>query len=94
MKPMSQKEIDKWAKTREMGRQRFTWIYGVLMWGIPTGIAWAILMAAIQGWNRLPILLPIALIGFPIGGVFFGKLIWKMSEARYQEALRTRTKDD
>ena len=51
-------------------------------------------MSAIQGWNRLPIYLPLALVGFPIGGIFFGKTMWKKMEAKYREALQKQTGSD
>ena len=84
MKPLTQKQAAKWKKTRELGSRRFTLINGVLLWGLPAGIVWAIAMAALQGWNRLPLFLVLALIGFPLGGVFYGKLMWRIFEARYE----------
>jgi hypothetical protein len=89
-----QKSWAKWAKTREMGERRYISIYGVLLWGLVTGVGWAIVMSAIQGWNRLPIYLPLALVGFPIGGIFFGKTMWKKMEAKYHEALQKQTGSD
>jgi hypothetical protein len=61
-----------------------------LGWGVTTGITFSIVMAAIQGWDRLPILLPLALVLFPIGGIFWGKWMWKWGEARYQKAMQDR----
>ena len=80
---MNAKQLDKWAQTRQIGRKAYIWRMGVLGWGIVTGFAWSIAMAASQGWNRLPLLLPIALILFPIGGYFVGAFTWKMTEADY-----------
>ena len=62
-----------------MGRTRYIWLVGVLGWGVATGSMWAVAMAAMQGWDRLPVLLAIALVGFPIGGYFFGAWVWKAS---------------
>jgi len=45
-------------------------------------------MAALQGWDRLPFLLPAALIGFPIGGFFFGRWTWKFFEEEFERASR------
>jgi hypothetical protein len=92
MKPLTDKQREKWEKTRQLGPRRYALFYGVLLWGVPTAILWAAAMSAIQGWNRLPGLLLIALIGFPIGGIFFGKLMWKIFEGRFQATLPTRTK--
>jgi hypothetical protein len=91
MAGMNDKQFGYWPKTREMGRGRYTLIYGVLMWGIATGIGWAIVMAAMQGWDRLPFLLVGALILFPIGGIFWGRYMWRMMEARYQKELEARS---
>ncbi len=84
---MNQKQFERWAKTRQIGRSRFIWRFGVFAWGVPVGVIWAIAMAAMRGWDQLPIFLPFALIGFPIGGYVFGVWIWKISESKYQKAL-------
>ncbi|MBN9120397.1 MAG: hypothetical protein J0I06_14775 [Planctomycetes bacterium] len=85
---MTPKQIEQWAKTRQMGRTRFIWLRGVCGWGLTVGIAWAVVMAAVQGWDRLPILLALAVVGFPIGGYFFGVFTWRACEKRYEEATR------
>lgn len=85
---MSQKQLVNWAKTRQKGRARYVWLNGVLTWGLTTGVLWAIAMAAMQGWERLPLLLALAVICFPIGGFFYGMWTWKMAENQYQQASR------
>ena len=80
--------MERWAKIRAKGRTRFIWFNGVLIWGVMTGILWAVVMAAWQDWSRLPRFLGFALVGFPIGGYFFGLLTWSFSEKRFQQALR------
>jgi hypothetical protein len=87
MTPMTEKQATRWKKTRQMGRGRYTLIYGVLIWGVATGVIWALAMSAIQGWERLPILLVLALVAFPIGGIFFGRLMWRIFEARYEATM-------
>ena len=77
----------KWAKTREQGRTAYVLKYGVIGWGIPTAVMFSIVLAAIQGWDRIWILLVVSLIFFPIGGIAFGILTWKASEAKYQKAV-------
>jgi hypothetical protein len=83
---MTEKQLDRWAKTRKMGRAKFILFAGVLGWGVLTGALWAVAMAAIRGWDQLPLLLTLALVGFPIGGYFFGAYVWKASEKQYLEA--------
>lgn len=85
---MTPKQVEQWTKTREMGRSRYIWRHGVWGWGLVVGLFWAVAMAAVQGWDRLPILIPVSLIAFPIGGYFFGAWTWKMTEAKYQRANR------
>lgn len=83
---MTQKQLENWARIRQRGRTRYIWLNGVLYWGLSTGVLWAVTMAAVQGWDRLPRLLAFAVIGFPIGGIFFGLWTWKLAEDRYQQA--------
>jgi hypothetical protein len=82
---MTEKQREKWSKTRKKGRTRFIWLYGVVGWGVVTGVLWAAAMA-FQGLGHLPLLLPLALIVFPIGGFFFGRKMWTTFEDQFQEA--------
>ena len=84
---MTDEQLARWEKTRKMGRTKFVWLVGVLGWGVGTGSLWAVATAALRNWEDLPRLLALALVGFPIGGYFFGTLVWKSSESRYQKAL-------
>lgn len=83
---MTQKQCEKWAKIRQMGRRRYVWLFGVAGWGLTTAVFWSVLMAYLKGWDQLPVFLILALIGFPIGGYFYGRLMWKWSEASFQRA--------
>ncbi|HVL12023.1 MAG TPA: hypothetical protein VM529_05630 [Gemmata sp.] len=87
------RQLARWEKMRKMGRTRYVWLVGVLGWGVATGSTWAVTMAAVQGWDRLPTLLTLALIGFPIGGYFFGAWTWKVCEAQYQKALAEKERE-
>jgi hypothetical protein len=83
MKPLTDKQRARWEKTRRMGIRRYVLLYGMLLWGIPAGIVWVLAMSSGLGWYRLPILLLIALTVFPISGILFGRLMWRVLEARY-----------
>jgi hypothetical protein len=85
---MTPQQIESWGKSRAKGRTRFVWRMGVVAWGLPTAITWAVVMAAFQGWERLPLLLPIALLLFPIGGYWFGASTWRKYEGLYEQAMR------
>ena len=77
--------MNKWAKIREKGKQRFVLVNGVLGGGLPTAILWVFLMEFLDpsenNWVR-PIT---ALIIFPIAGVAFGHLMWNKSEKAYEK---------
>ena len=80
---MNAKQAERWAKSRQRGRTRYIWVNGVLGWGVTMGLVWPIAMAAQQGWQHLTGLLPIALVGFPIGGYFFGVWTWRVYESQF-----------
>jgi hypothetical protein len=92
-RPMNEKQAARWESIRSKGRGRYIVVYGVLLWGLLTGFFWALAMSAVQGWDRFWLLLPIALIGFPIGGYFFGAMTWKKTEENYQKWIGTRNTD-
>jgi len=85
---MTQQQAERWARTRQKGRKRFVWVHGVLGWGLPMAITCPVLLAVFQGWERLPLNLPIALVLFPIGGYWFGAWMWRFGEQKYQQALQ------
>jgi hypothetical protein len=77
---------ERWAKTRQMGRSRYVLWTGVVGWGVTTGVVWALSMAMKEGWSLLPIFLTFALIAFPAGGYFFGRLMWKWNEVCFRQS--------
>ena len=82
--------MDKWAKTREKGKQRFVLVNGVLGWGVPTAILWAVLMEFIEPLENIWVRPIIALIIFPIAGIAFGHLTWNKSEKAFaKETTKT-----
>lgn len=80
-------ELQRWARTRELGRPRYIWLYGVVFWGLTAGLLWSIIMATFQGWNRWPVLFVTAMVVFPIGGYFFGTTMWNKMEAKYEGTI-------
>ena len=77
--------MDKWAKTREKGKQRFVLVNGVLGWGVSTAILWALLMEFLDPLENIWVRPTIALIIFPIAGIAFGHLTWNKSEKTYEK---------
>lgn len=81
-------EYRQWETTRARGRDRYIWTVGVMGWGMTTGILWAVAMSAMSGWDHLPVLFPLALIGFAGGGYVFGAITWRMNECRHTRIQR------
>jgi hypothetical protein len=69
------KRLKKWENMRKKGMTRFVLLYGVLFWGGLTGIVAMFFLG------------PIALLVFPIGGIFFGIFIWNIGESKYRKAM-------
>jgi len=86
---MTQKQLEKWAKTRQMGRSRYVWLLGVGFWGLTVGVTWAVSMAFDKGWNQLPQFLILGLIVFPMCGYFVGQWLWKTSEGNSGNSTTT-----
>ena len=80
--------MEKWAKTREKGKQRFVLVNGVLGWGVTTAILWCVLMELIEPSQNIWVRPIIALIIFPIAGIVFGHLMWDKSEKAYEKETR------
>ncbi|MHC6645037.1 hypothetical protein ACYTPF_00465 [Alteromonas sp. HB246098] len=78
--------MEKWAKTREKGKQRFVLVNGVLGWGVTTAILWSVLIELIEPSQNIWVRPIIALIIFPIAGIAFGHLTWNKSEKAYEKA--------
>lgn len=82
-KLMTKKQADGWAKIHARGRWAFIMIYGVLCWGVFSGVLMAIFMSFSPDRTFLGALktyLPF----FMVGGVFWGFLMWVFAESRYR----------
>lgn len=86
---MTQVKHQGWARTLKMGQSEFVWKFGILGWGFPTAILWSLLISNQQGSARLFVLLPIALILFPIGGFAFGRILWAFAEFWHRRTTET-----
>lgn len=81
---MNKKERIKWEKIRSTGKRNFVIQYGVIRWGIPAAILWSFLMhfwRPEEPWYIRPL---VALVIFPIGGIFWGILVWNINENKYK----------
>ena len=79
--------IARWTLTRAKGRKRFIWVNGLLYFGVVTGVMWSIIMEVIVPSSNMWVRPVIALIVFPISGIFWSMRIWDLSEVKYQELL-------
>ena len=86
---MSNSEAQKWEKFSKLGRAQFVVRYGVLGWGIPTGILFAVISGFIDGWDQfLPQLIK-GLLLFPLIGVLCGRIWWRQLERKHAPVSTT-----
>jgi hypothetical protein len=81
-KPFSDKERDRWERTRAGGRKHYILVYGVLGWGLLTALLFSsmpLLFGKSFDWIRAAL----SLVLFPIGGIWWGSMVWKYMEDRY-----------
>ena len=83
---MTDQQASSWAAVRERGRRRYILVNGVLCWGVITGVLWSGVMWFQSHERTLPafaLLLGIALVGFPLGGLVWGAWMWRCMERRF-----------
>ncbi len=79
---MAGERVAKRAGVLGMGRKKFVLLFGVLGWGVPTGILFGVLRAYQDGWEQLPVLLAISLAVFPAAGILWGRGMWWWMERK------------
>ena len=62
------------------GLVRFILLRGVLGWGVPTAVLFAVLMVLFGEPEGFGVHLGRALMAFPPAGVFFGAWLWRRSQ--------------
>ena len=80
---MSIPDAEKWAKLSKLGRNKFVLRFGVLGWGVPTGLLFSLIQGFEYGWDGFLFRLIPALILFPLGGILFGRIMWRMLEKKH-----------
>ncbi|MGH6814307.1 MAG: hypothetical protein ACREC6_01235 [Hyphomicrobiaceae bacterium] len=73
----------RWEATRQQGRRRFILVYGVLGWGVPTGILFSLASWFFDPNLNVMVAAPLAMIVFPIGGILWGRWMWHVGERAY-----------
>ncbi|WP_025025801.1 hypothetical protein [Caldalkalibacillus mannanilyticus] len=82
-----------WAEIQKRGKINFILTNGVIGWGIPTAILVFLFTQFLEFGLNFSLYfsnewvgdLLINLIVFPIGGIFFGWLLWRSVEKKNQE---------
>lgn len=87
MDSLKEKRIKRWAIIREKGKMRFILIYGVLGWGLGTGILFCLIEWLLEPSFDAKSDIPTAIIAFLLGGVGYGWWIWKENEKLFQSSL-------
>jgi hypothetical protein len=90
---MSQSDSEKWAKFSKLGRTQYVLRYGVLGWGVSTAILFALIQGYLHGWDGFLFQLIPALILFPLGGILWGRYMWKLLERTHAKAVTTGTNE-
>jgi|1186.fasta_scaffold139987_2 hypothetical protein len=85
---MFQIKEEKASKLVKLGRSKFVLLFGVLLWGLPTAILFALTRGYLDGWDSFLPQLIIALILFPLGGILWGRIMWKLLVRKNGSAAR------
>jgi len=76
---------ERWGEIRARGRWRFISRYGVLGWGLGTGVLFSAIFWIFTGRaTSYPTILLMSLILFPIGGIAWGALMWSFGERSWR----------
>lgn len=80
-------QFAKWEEIRKQSFLRFVLVRGVLIWGLGTAVLYSLLMWLISDID-IGKRLPFALVLFPVGGLFWGAIMWWFIDRKYrQQAL-------
>jgi hypothetical protein len=82
MRSVEQQRL-RWSATRQKGKARYILVYGVFGWGIATAILVSIINWALNAGDSLRFA-PLDFVVFPVAGVFFGWVMWVLSEKRFK----------
>lgn len=88
---MNDTSLEQWKQTRSLGKQRFIWLNGLLLWSVLTGAILYVLLMEMQFLSTLNCLLltGIGVLGVVLVGYWYGNRIWKQNENLYQRLVYT-----
>lgn len=89
----NQREIAKWERINSMGKRKYILKDGILYYGVPTGILWAIFYQLFDGGLSLENFisdeftsrLVVGLIVFSIVGILVSLFTWRKLEKKYHK---------
>jgi hypothetical protein len=70
-----------------LGPRGYIWRYGVLGFGLPAAIVWAVMMGGVYQWQAASLMAGSALV-LLAGGYFYGIWTWWVREVEYQHLTR------
>lgn len=87
---MSDKAAQRWKETRAKGRWRYMLLHGILLWGLPVGIAVALFISCGRGTIKLGFaqLATTVVVYCIVGMLFSGWWQWRANEKSYQWYLQ------
>ena len=89
---MSQSETKNGVRFTNLTRGQYIFRFGVLGWGVPTAVLFALIQCYTQGGSFFSWLVP-AIVLFPIGGYFWGHIMYRLNERRFSKTVATGTKE-
>lgn len=90
---MNEIQAQRWAKTRQMGKNRYIVNFGLLGWGLSLTVVTSIVELITQN-SIAPFYVIIRFIVFGIFGIAIAGNRWSVKEQRYHEWSQTPGKKD
>lgn len=79
-----ERRLEKSRRLRERGRRHFIVWSGVIGWGVPTALLFSVGMAWWLADRTFLDVAPLAIVVFPIGGYFWGAVMWSWFEREWK----------
>lgn len=84
-----EEKIIRWGDTRKKGMRRFIILNGVLGYGLVMALSSQLGMWCVSSSFNPWVSVPIALVLFPLSGLFVGWIQWRSAERIYKERTET-----
>lgn len=77
-----------WEAKQAKGMWRFILLFGVLQWGVTTALIFSLIMSVTKQDRSFLDILQSAIITFPLSGIFFGGVMWRLSQSKYEKSMK------